>query len=177
MRYIRDGAVAPDPWVRVEGDEPVPTDVPAIVSADWLLAATAAELAGRSAPLGVAWPNDKPESGLLPYFSKLSLIALEFPVFRDGRAYTQARQLRERHGFDGEIRATGDVLRDQFLFMVRAGFNSFEVRKDADAAEFAKALQEFTVLYQPAADGRPPIFRAKSRPAGLSQNGNDVANA
>src|ERR1700733_7406415 len=156
MRYIKGGAVAPDPWVRIEGDEPAPSDVPAIVSPEWLFAATAAQIASRSAPLGVAWPNDKPEGELVPYLPTLSLIALEFPVFRDGRAYTQARQLRERHGFTGEIRATGDVLRDQFLFMARAGFDAFEVRKDADAEAFAKALHEFTVLYQPAADGHPP---------------------
>jgi len=164
MRYLKDGEAAADPWVYAEGDEPVPPDLPAIVSPDWLFAAAPAAIAGRSAPLGVAWPNDRPESELAPYLSKLSLIALEFPVFRDGRAYTQARRLRERYGFKGEIRATGDVLRDQFLFMVRAGFNAFEVKKTADAETFARALAEFSVRYQPVA-GDVPVFRAKLRPA------------
>ena len=91
MRYIKDGAVAADPWVYIEGDEPVPPDVPAIVSPDWLFAAEPSAIASRSAPLGVAWPNDRPESELAPHLAQLSLIALEFPVFRDGRAYTQAR--------------------------------------------------------------------------------------
>ena len=77
-----------------------------------------------------------------PISRALSLIALEFPVFRDGRAYSQARAVRERHGFKGEIRATGDVLRDQFLFMARAGFNAFEVKKAADAEAFTQALSE-----------------------------------
>ena len=86
MRYIKNGAVAADPFVYVEGDEPVPSDVPAIVSADWLLAASKQQLQSRSAPLGVSWPNDRPESELAPYLPVLSLIALEFPVFRDGRA-------------------------------------------------------------------------------------------
>jgi len=152
MRYIKNGAVAADTFVYVEGDEPVPSDVPAIVSADWLLSASNQQIQDRSAPLGVNWPNDRPESELAPFLPNLSLIALEFPVFRDGRAFTQARLLRERHGFKGEIRATGDVLRDQFLFMVRAGFDAFEVKKAADADAFAKVLHEFTLRYQPAAD-------------------------
>jgi uncharacterized protein (DUF934 family) len=161
MRYIKNGAVSADSWVRVEGDEPVPSDVPTIVSAEWLLAAPEAALEARKASLGVSWPNDKPVSELTPFLPRLSLVALEFPVFRDGRAYTQARQLRERYDFKGEIRATGDVLRDQFLFMVRAGFDAFEVKKAADAETFAKATHEFSVLYQPAADGRLSAFRAR----------------
>ncbi|MFY9640547.1 MAG: DUF934 domain-containing protein [Rhodomicrobium sp.] len=160
MRYIKDGAAAADPWVYVEGDEPVPPDLPAIVSPDWLFAAGRGAAAGRSAHLGVAWPNDRLESELEPYLSLLSLIALEFPVFRDGRAYTQARRLRERYGFKGEIRATGDVLRDQFLFMVRAGFNAFEVKKAADAEAFTKALGEIGLSYQPAGS-ESPAFRAR----------------
>ena len=161
MRYIKNGEVAADPFVYVEGDEPVPSDVPAIVSADWLLSASREQIQARSAALGVSWPNDRPESELAPFLSHLSLIALEFPVFRDGRAFTQARLLRERQGFKGEIRATGDVLRDQFLFMVRAGFDAFEVKKAADADAFAKAVHEFTLRYQPAADGPLHTFRSR----------------
>jgi uncharacterized protein (DUF934 family) len=160
MRYIKDGAVASDPWVYVEGDEPVPADVPAIVSPDWLFAAAPEAVANRSARLGVAWPNDRPESDLAPYLPRLALIALEFPVFRDGRAYSQARRLRERHGFKGEIRAIGDVLRDQFLFMTRAGFNAFEVKKAADAEAFTQALSEFSIRYQPAGNDSPS-FRTR----------------
>ena len=164
MRYIKNGAVAADPFVYVEGDEPVPPDVPAIVSADWLLAASKQQLQSRSALLGVSWPNDRRESDLAPYLPHLALVALEFPVYRDGRAYTQARLLRERYGFKGEIRATGDVLRDQFLFMARAGFNAFEVKKASDAEAFAEALHAFSLRYQPAADGTPHSFRLRLNP-------------
>jgi uncharacterized protein (DUF934 family) len=161
MRYIKNGRIAEDPFALIEGDEPAPSDVPVILSAERLLSAAPEELAKRTAPLGVSWPNDRPESELAPYLAHLSLIALEFPVFRDGRAYTQARLLRERHGFKGEIRATGDVLRDQFLFMARAGFDAFEAKKDADAEAFAQALGEFTIRYQPAADGPSHRFRSR----------------
>jgi uncharacterized protein (DUF934 family) len=96
------------------------------------------------------------------------LVALVFPTFKDGRAYSQARQLRERHGFRGELRATGDVLRDQFLFLVRAGFDAFEVKKDADAAAFAAAIARYSVFYQPAGDGRIAVQRARREHARLA---------
>ena len=91
----------------------------------------------------------------------MALVALAFPSFRDGRAYSQARQLRERYGFRGELRATGDVLRDQFLFLIRAGFDSLEVKKDADAAAFAEAVGRYSVFYQPSADGRASMARQR----------------
>ena len=88
---------------------------------------------------------------------------LVFPSFRDGRAYSQARLLRERHGFEGELRATGQVLRDQFLFMLRAGFDAFEVIKDADAEAFAQASRRYSVFYQPTGDGRATARAARAR--------------
>jgi uncharacterized protein (DUF934 family) len=98
---------------------------------------------------------------LEPVLGRLALVALVFPTFKDGRAYSQARSLRERFGFRGEIRATGDVLRDQFLFLHRAGFDSFEVRKAGDAAAFCEALQKYNVFYQPAADGEGGALRRR----------------
>jgi len=80
------------------------------------------------------------------------LIALEFAKFTDGRAYSQARLLRERHGFKGELRAVGDVLRDQLTFMLRCGFDSFLVATDSRAAAILAAVDEFAHWYQPALD-------------------------
>ena len=91
----------------------------------------------------------------------LRLIALVFPSFKDGRAYSQARLLREQYGFRGELRATGNVLRDQFLFLVRAGFDSFEAVKEADAAAFVTSVARFSVFYQPAGDRRMSALRAR----------------
>ena len=82
-------------------------------------------------------------------------------MFRDGRAYSQARLLRERYGFGGELRATGKVLRDQFLFLLRAGFDSFEVTKAADAAAFAESVARYDVFYQPTGDGRATAQHAR----------------
>ena len=108
----------------------------------------------RAGKVGVIWPNNRDLDDLVPYLDRLAAVALVFPIFRDGRAYSQARLLRERHGYDGELRATGQVLRDQFVFMSRAGFDAFEVKKDADADAFAATVKRYSVFYQPTGDGR-----------------------
>ena len=107
------------------------------------------------------WPNNKPIAELSPYLDRLAAIALVFPTFRDGRAYSQGRLLRERFGFGGELRATGQVLRDQFVFMLRAGFDAFEVKKTSDAEAFAKVAQRYSVFYQPTGDGRETAARQR----------------
>jgi uncharacterized protein (DUF934 family) len=161
MPYIKGGKQAADAFVRVGDEEPLP-NAPALVSAS-RLAALLEQPAAFGHVLGVVWPNTRPVAELAPDLPRLSLVALVFPVFRDGRAYTQARQLREELGFKGEVRATGDVLRDQLLFMHRAGFDAYEIRKDADAAAFERALSEISVVYQPSSDGRPTAFMLRQR--------------
>jgi uncharacterized protein (DUF934 family) len=111
-------------------------------------------LLARMGELGVVWPNNRDLDDLLPFLDRLAVIALVFPSFRDGRAYSQARLLRERHGYKGELRATGQVLRDQFLFMLRAGFDALEARKESDAEAFALSAKRYSVFYQPTGDGR-----------------------
>ena len=153
-------ALSATTYVRILDDAPIPDGVPAIVPAARFLA-DAAELVARTAPTGVLWPNNRKVAELAPWLDRLALVALVFPSFRDGRAYSQARQLRERYGFRGELRATGDVLRDQFLFLLRAGFDAFEVRKDADAQAFIASIARYSVFYQPSADGRPSALRQR----------------
>src|SRR5712671_4986963 len=125
MRLVKAGHVIDDPYARVPDDAPIPDGVPVLVPAARFLA-EAADLARRAAPTGVLWPNNRKAAELAPHLEALALVALVFPTFRDGRAYSQARLLRETYGFRGELRATGDVLRDQFVFMLRAGFSAFE---------------------------------------------------
>ena len=160
MPLVENGQVVPDRYVYVGEDEPIPDRVPVIVPAKRFLDNTDA-LIGRDGSLGVAWPNDRRVAELAPWLGHLALVALQFPKFRDGRAYSQARLLRETYGFGGTLRATGDVLRDQFQFLVRAGFNSFEVRKPADAGVFAEAVRRYSVFYQASADGSVPAQRRR----------------
>jgi uncharacterized protein (DUF934 family) len=158
MPLVKDSRVVADDFVRLADDAPVPETGAVIVSAARYLAGAGA-LSARTAPTGVVWPNDRPVAELAPHLDHLALVALVFPKFRDGRAFSQARLLRERYGYMGELRATGDVLRDQFLFMVRAGFDSFEVPKPADAAAFADSVRRYDVFYQPTGDGRATALR------------------
>jgi uncharacterized protein (DUF934 family) len=116
----------------------------------------------RRAPTGVIWPNDRRVTELAPYLDWLALVALVFPTFKDGRAYSQARVIRERHAFRGELRATGQVLRDQALFLQRAGFDTYEVTKEKDATAFAEAVQRYSVFYQPTGDGRASARLARA---------------
>jgi uncharacterized protein (DUF934 family) len=160
MPLVENGRIVEDRYVRVGDDVPIPERVPVIVSAKRFLA-EADTLTRRDGSLGVAWPNDRRVAELKPWLGHLALVALDFPKFRDGRAYSQARLLRESYGYRGTLRATGDVLRDQFHFLVRAGFDSFDVKKPADARVFAEVLARYSVVYQPGADGRAAAARRR----------------
>jgi len=107
------------------------------------------------------WPavslaNTDPVEDLSPHVGRLRLIVLEFPKFSDGRAYSQARLLRGRMGYRGELRATGGVLQDQVAFMLRCGFDSFESEQKGFGEALAKARTLFSVVYQPAEDDQVP---------------------
>src|SRR5436190_12144944 len=104
MPLVKNGQIINDAYLRVLDDAAVPDDVAVIVPAARLLA-DAGELTSRAAPLGVLWSNDRKISELAPYLDQIALVALVFPTFRDGRAYSQARLLRERYKFNGELRA------------------------------------------------------------------------
>jgi len=157
MPLVKDGQIVEDPYIRVVDGSPIP-DGPVLLPAVRLLA-DAAELQQRNGATGVLWPNDRPVSDLAPHIDRLSLIALSFPNFKDGRAYSQARLLRERHHFRGELRATGQILRDQFVFLMRSGFTAFEVLKPADAAAFVRTIGRYSVFYQPAGDSSHSALR------------------
>ena len=93
--------------------------------------------------------------------NEIPLIALNFPVFTDGRSYSSARELRLELHYTGEIRAIGDVLRDQIFYMSRCGFNSFLIREDQDSASCLKALNDFQSSYQSTAVDKNPLFRRR----------------
>ena len=153
MPLVKDGKITADLFVHVPDGAELPGDGAILVPAARFLEDPQA-LLSRAGKLGVIWPNNRDIDDLVPYLDRLAAVALVFPSFRDGRAYSQARLLRERYGFEGELRATGQVLRDQFVFMSRAGFDAFEVKKDADADAFAETMKRYSVFYQPTGDGR-----------------------
>jgi uncharacterized protein (DUF934 family) len=105
-------------------------------------------------------PDDEVES-LKPWLNSLPLIALDFPSFRDGRAYSQAYLLRTRFGWQGELRAVGDVLRDQLSHMRQCGFDAFAVREDKSAEDALKGLAGMSVLYGRSVIEPRPLFRRR----------------
>jgi len=160
MPLIEKGEVVEDRYLRVGDDEALPEGAPVLIGIDRFLREAEA-LKGRQAPVGIIWPNDRPIAEIAPHLGALSLIALVFPSFRDGRAYSQARLLRERLGWQGPLRAIGNVLRDQFLLMERSGFDQIDAVKTADAGAFDEAVHRYTVFYQPATDERPSLLRQR----------------
>ena len=145
-----------DGWVEVADDAPLPEGAPAIISLA-RLTGDAASFAGRNAPLGVSLPsNTRPEAvaGLL---DRVSLIAIQFPVFKDGRGFTIARTLRERYGYTGEIRAVGHILPDQYVFLLRCGFTTAAIPDGVDAARFRQAIGQYDIAYQAAVTDDSPL--------------------
>ena len=154
---IKNRQIVEDHWQSVADDAELSTG-PVIVSlARWQQERTA--LLARGEPVGVRLPNTANVADLAADLPMLALVALEFPKFADGRAYSQARLLRERYGYPGEIRATGDVLRDQLFFMTRSGFDAFELRADRSLEDALEAFNDFSESYQPAADQPLPLYR------------------
>jgi len=160
MPLVKGGKIVSDTFAGLADDAELASGGDVLMSAARFLADPAA-LAARSGQTGVVWPNNRDIDDLVPHLAEIALVALVFPSFRDGRAYSQARLLRERHGYRGELRATGQVLRDQFVFMLRAGFDTFDVRKESDARAFAQVAERYSVFYQPTGDGRATAFRQR----------------
>ena len=119
----------------------------------------------RKDPVGVRLQSDHTAGDVADDLEHLDVVALAFPVFKDGRAYTNARRLRERHGYRGEVRAIGNVLRDQYLFMVRCGFDALEVKEGETEEDWQHATGAITVFYQPAADDKETVLRKRHRKA------------
>lgn len=155
---IVDGATAEEGWVYLDDDAAL-GDAPSLISLS-RLKADAEALRSRNAPLGVVLEADgdgKTSLGedvheLAPYLDMLSVVSLRFPVYRNGRGFSAARILREQMGFEGQIRASGEVLYDQWAMMARCGINAFEVAADIPLDTFKTALGELSGAYQPAAD-------------------------
>lgn len=163
-RLIAGGKVVDDGWTHIADDTPLPASGDVIVSLKRWLGERAALLARRGG-VGVRLTGGDALDAIVSDLPRLPLIALEFPNFKDGRSYSLARLLRERHGYTGQIRAVGDVLRDQVAFMRRCGFDAFELRADRSAEDALAAFREFSVAYQAAADEKRPLFRRVQRAA------------
>lgn len=150
MALYRNGGFVPDEWTFPSDDQPLPeTGRIALPKARFL--AVRDDLLKRNGDLGLVLQAGENLTDLEDDISRLALVVLRFPRYADGRLYSIARLLRDRFGYRGELRAAGDVLRDQIVFMLRAGFDAFDVVHEGTI----KALAEKRIVavhhhYQPA---------------------------
>jgi uncharacterized protein (DUF934 family) len=160
---IKDRVVVDDRWTLLPDAKSL-SDVPpgaAVIVPLALWRMERAALLARS-DVGV-WlaPTDDP-AALAGDVAKLPLIAVNFPKFTDGRGYSIARLLRERHGFRGELRAIGDVLRDQLFALSQCGFDAFALRADRNATEALASFDDFQGVYTSTTKTREPWFRRRA---------------
>ena len=159
MAIIKNGAIADNDWRHVADDEPLPEGGASVSLKRWK--AEKNSLLGRKAPVGVRLAaGDAPED-IAGDLQRLGLIVLEMAHFADGRVFSTARLLRERHGFSGELRAKGDFLRDQMFYLARMGVDAFEFAEGVEPEDMLPVFGEFTVKYQAAADEPEPLYRRR----------------
>ncbi|MDD4977649.1 MAG: DUF934 domain-containing protein [Gallionella sp.] len=166
---IKDKTVMEDDWqvLRLaEGEtaESVAVPVGKVIVPLKVWQAQRATLQART-ELGVWLASDERAEELQTELDKFALIAVDFPKFADGRGYSIAYHLRARFAYQGELRAIGDVLRDQMFYMQRVGFNSYAPRADKDIQAALKGLSDFSLTYQASADEAQPLFRRVARGA------------
>lgn len=162
MGLIRDGQLINDIYIDARALDTVPADRPVIVSLPQWQIHRDALLAGKQS-LGIRLQSNQPPALVSADLGHFSVIALEFPKFRDGRAYTHARMLRERYAFGGEIRAVGDVLQEQLNYMRRCGFDSFEINAADPLGTWQAIKDDQTVWYQATGDNRPRALSLRQR--------------
>lgn len=160
MALVKNGELVESSFVDASGAEAIPASGAVIVSLEqWQ--AHRDELIARGTPLGIRLHSDQPPELYAEDLPHFAVVALEFPKFRDGRAYSYARLLRERYKYQGELRAVGEVLLEQLFFMLRTGFDAFEIESADPLGDYRTALGDFSVWYQPAADGRPTAIQLR----------------
>jgi uncharacterized protein (DUF934 family) len=184
---IKGREVVEDDWQVLRLAEPVdgaPPHDPATVSVPagkfivpqslWLVQRELLAARADAGEIGVWIASDERPEAIKDDLSRFPVVAVDFPKFTDGRGYSIAYNLRTRLGWTGELRAIGDVLRDQLFSMQRVGFNAYSVRSDRDVHDALKGLSDFSETYQASVDQKVPLFRRFARPAPASVN-NDGA--
>lgn len=165
MQIIKNRALTEDAWRQIQDGDPLPPAGNVIVSLGRWQGESEA-LARHDGNVGVRLAPADELDALVADPEKLAaipVIALEFPRFSDGRAYSKARLLRERYKYTGELRAVGYVLRDQLFYMERCGIDAYELKPGKPLESALEAFSEFSVTYQAAADDPRPLYRRIQR--------------
>lgn len=153
MKIIKDDAIVDDGWVHYSGEGDLP-DGDIIVS---LTVWQEMDLSARRVGL-LLEPGEHPKE-IADDLDSFELIAINFPTFNDGRGYSHARILRQRFGYSKELRAVGDIMRDQMFFLRRCGFTAYEIKAGKDINDALKGFDDFSVTYQVSTDESLPLYR------------------
>ena len=166
-KIIKNGQVIDDAWLVLKlSEEQAPEsialpDAPTLLPlAVWL--ARKEEILAHQQPIGIWLESSEGPEAIADDLKHFTIIGVNFPKFADGRGYSTARLLRERFAYNGEIRALGDVLRDQLFLLRRCGFDAFAVREDKDIEAALAGLTAFSESYQTAVDQPQPLFRRRA---------------
>lgn len=161
MPLLKDGKIVEDTWARLADDVALPGVGAVVVSLDrWQKDRDA--LIARTDSIGVRLSAEQSPELIKADIGELALVELEFPAFTNGRAYSYARLLH-RYGFAGEIRAVGNVLRDQYWNMLRCGFNALEVKAGETEADWLSTVSNFSAPYQVAHDAAQPVMSLREQ--------------
>ena len=145
MQLIKDKQVTQDDWVYIVDETPLKADYIIVSLVRWQ---QERDQLSRIKHLGLRLEPDVVLEEIAHDLSHFQVIELYFPVFTDGHAFTHARLLRSRYGFTGDIRASGDFMRDQVFYLNRVGVSSFELNDQDDAQQVIKSMGDFSVDYQ-----------------------------
>jgi len=162
MAIIKDNHLSEDRFAELADEQPLPASgAVSVSSARW--AAERDALKAHDGDIAVRLGNDEDIDGIAADLGAIAAVFIRFPTFSDGRAFSQARELREKHGYEGEIRARGHIIRDQYLFLHRCGVDAIEVADAADLEQWNKAMEEFSLFYQRTVDRRAPVMALRRR--------------
>lgn len=159
-QVLKDNRLIDDSWtVLAEDSESLPSGDILLSYSQWQTFSD--QLDSHDGSVGVIIEGNADIEDIIEPLLKLPLIAINFPKFADGRAFSSARLIRERYEYSGEIRAVGGFMRDQLYYLSRCGFNAFKFDDSVDLTESAKSLQDFSEAYQVSVDQESPLFRRR----------------
>jgi uncharacterized protein (DUF934 family) len=157
MKIIKDKTIIEDSWTHFSGEGNLPEGDIILPLEVWQ--ERKSELSGRR--IGILLEPGQHPKDIRDDLDQFELVAINFPTFMDGRGYSTAKILRDRYGYKKEIRAVGDVMRDQLYYMQRCGFNAFEIKLGRDIHDAVKAFDDFSIKYQVSSDEKKPIYRRR----------------
>ena len=168
MALIKHRKLAPDSWQLLEPDADGTVQVAAegdVIVPLSIWETQRAELISRSGQLGVWLAGNEDPARIADDLQHFALVAVKFPALPDGRGYSIGRLLRERYRWDGELRAIGDIQRDQLYYLARCGFDAYVLRAGENIASALTAFDDFSDAYQTAVDRPVPLFRRRESAA------------